>query len=148
MHVLRGGGGGRLGGGGAAGGGAAGLLAAGRFGGASNRLMVSFMVSRSCKHASMQFGLKQVTLSKPEAEHERRHHGTHSRPNSAHVAGGAAYMRLKHLKKGLLNQVLQVSDDSHEASVQQGSHQALPQGKALGKALVRAIWGVQSPVEE
>ena len=59
-----------------------------------------------------------------------------------------ARQRLTHLEKGFLNQVLQVSDDSHEASVQQGSYQALPQGKALRKALVRAIRGVQGRVEE
>ncbi len=58
--------------------------------------------------------------------------------------GGASLCRLQqaYIEKRLLNQVLKVTDHSHEPLVQQGHYQALPQGRALSIALVRAIWRI------
>ena len=55
---------------------------------------------------------------------------------------------MAHLEQGFLDQVLQVSDHSHETSVQQGIYEALPQDKALGGALVGAVWRVQGSVDQ
>ncbi len=53
---------------------------------------------------------------------------------------GYADGKQAYIEKRLLHQVLEVTDHPHEPFVQQGHYQALPQGKALGIALVRAIW--------
>ncbi len=55
---------------------------------------------------------------------------------------GYADGKQAYIEKRLLHQVLEVTDHPHEPFVQQGHYQALPQGRALGIALVRAIWRI------
>lgn len=53
-----------------------------------------------------------------------------------------------HLKQGFLDKILKIIVDSHQAFIKKGCDKPLPQGKALLKALVRAVWGVQRPVDK